>query len=88
MRLTAGAGVVSTVVLVIVRAVVEEALHAAHASPVIDHVLGGTKTLLVTDPTRWEGPRIRALLTLTLPTVLAPVAVRSQVFFAQRLQLT
>lgn len=87
MRLAAGAGVVGAVVLVIVRAVIEEALHAANASPIIDHVLGGTKTLLVTDPIRWEGPRVRALLTLTLPTVLAPVAVRSQVVFAQRLQL-
>lgn len=86
-RLTARAGVVSAVVLIIVGAVIEEALHTADTSPVIDHVLGWAKTLFVTDPTRWEGPWIRALLALALPTVLTPVAVCSQVFFAQRLQL-
>lgn len=38
--LAARAGVVSAVVLIVVGAVVEKPLHAAHTSPIIDHVLG------------------------------------------------
>lgn len=86
--LAARAGVVSAVVLVIVGAVVEKPFHAADASPIINHILGRAKTLLVTDPAGGKGSWISALLTLTFPTVLTPVGVQVQIFFARGLQLS
>lgn len=88
MRLAAGARVVGTVVLVVVGAVIEEAFHAAHAGPIVNHVLGGAEALLVADPVRRQSPRVGALLTLALAAVLTPVGVQAQILLAaQRLQL-
>lgn len=49
-RLAARARVVSTVVLIVIRTVIEETFHTAHASPIVNHVLGRAKALLVADP--------------------------------------
>lgn len=88
MRLAAGTGVVSTVVLVIRRTVIEEAFHTAHACPIVNHVLGRAQALLVADPVGGQRPGVGALLAFALATVFAPVGVQAQIFFAQRLQFT
>lgn len=87
MRLATRARVVRTVVLVVVGTVIEETLDAAHAGPVVDHVLGRAKALLVADPVRRQRPRVGALLALALAAVLALVGVQPGVLLAQRLQL-
>lgn len=86
MRLAARTRVVSAVVLVIIRTVIEETFHTAHTSPIVNHVLGGAKALLVADPVRGQRPGVGALLTLALAAVLTPVGVQGQILFAQRLQ--
>lgn len=78
--LGARAWLVETVVLVVGGAVVEEPLHAAYARAVVQHALRGAQALLVADPARGQGPRARALPALTLPTVLAAVRVRAQLW--------
>ena len=88
MRLAAGTRAVSAVVLVIIGTVIEEAFHTAHARPVVDHVLGRAKALLVADPVRWQRPWVGALLTFALAAVLTPVGVQPQILLAQRLKLT
>lgn len=88
MRLAARTRVVSTIVLIVIGAVIEETFHAAHTSPIVNDVLGRAKALLVTDPVRWQRPRVGALLTLALATVLTPVSVQTQIIFAQWLKLT
>lgn len=88
MRLAARTRVVSTIVLIVVGAVIEETFHTAHTSPIVNDVLGRAKALLVTDPVRWQGPRVGAFLTLALATVLTPVGMQTQVFLAQWFKLT
>lgn len=88
MRLAARTRVVSTVVLIIIRTVIEKTFHAAHTGPIVNDVLRRAKALLVADPVRWQGPWVGALLTLALATVLTPVGMQAQIFLAQWLKLT
>lgn len=80
--------VIGAVVFVVVGAVVEKALDAADASPIIDHVLGRAKTLFVTDPTGGKSSRVSTLLALAFPTVLTPVGMQLQIFLARGLEFT
>lgn len=64
--------------IVLVGAVVEDALHQAHAGAVVDQGLGGAQALLVADPAGGQRPGGRAVLALTLPTGLAQQEVLVQ----------
>lgn len=64
--------------IVLVGAVVEDALHQAHAGAVVDQGLGGAQALLVADPARGQRPGCRALLALALPAGLAQQEVLVQ----------
>lgn len=67
----AGAGVVSAgALIVLIGAVVEDALHQAHAGAVVDQGLGRAQAFLVADPAGGQCPRGCTLLALTLPTGL------------------
>lgn len=80
-------GIIGAIVLIVIGAVVEKTLHTADTGPVIYHVLGRAKTLLITDPTGRKSPRVSAFLTLALPAVLTSVGVHMQIFFAGGFQL-
>lgn len=78
----AGAGVVGTgALIVLVGAVVEDALHQAHACAVVDQGLGRAQALLVADPAGGQRPGGRTLLALTLPTGLAQQEVLVQLWW-------
>lgn len=57
--------------IVLIGAVVEDALHQAHARAVVDQGLRGAQALLVTDPAGGQRSRGGALLALALPARLA-----------------
>lgn len=65
----AGARPVSTVVLIILgRAVVEEALDAAEACAILHHALGRAQAALATSPAGWQATGRAALVTLAAAT--------------------
>lgn len=66
--------------IVLVGAVVEDALHQAHAGAIVDQRLGGAQALLVADPAGGQRPGGRALLALTLPAGLAQQEVLVQLW--------
>lgn len=67
----AGAGMVSAGALIIlIGAVVEDALHQAHTCTIVDQGLGRAQALLVADPAGGQRPRGRTFLAFTLPTGL------------------
>lgn len=76
----AGAGPVSTVVLVILSgAVIEKALNAAQTGAILHSTLSRAKAALPTGPAGRQAPRGAALLTLTPPTELTDKQVQAQV---------
>lgn len=64
--------------VVLVGAVVEDALHEAHAGAVVDQGLRGAQALLVADPAGGQRPGRRALLALALAAGLAQQEVLVQ----------
>lgn len=64
--------------VVLVGAVVEDALHQAHAGAVVDQGLGRAQAFLVADPAGGQCPGGCALLALTLPAGLAQQEVLVQ----------
>lgn len=86
--LGAGAGAVRVgVALVVVGAVVEDALDQAHAGAVLHHALGGAEALAVAGQAGRQGPGGRALATLALPALLANELVLAQVLLQGALQV-
>lgn len=84
----AGAGVVGARALVVlVGAVVEDALDQAHAGGVVDQVLRRAQTLLVAHPARGQSPGQGALLALAFPTGLAQQEVLVQLLRRGALQV-
>lgn len=77
----AGAGMVSAGALIIlVGAMVEDALYEAHARAIVDQGLGRAQALLVADPAGGQRPRGRTFLALTLPTGLTQQEVLIQLW--------
>ena len=66
--------------IVLVGAVVEDALHQAHAGAIVDQRLRRAQALLVADPAGGQRPGGRALLALTLPAGLAQQEVLVQLW--------
>lgn len=84
----AGAGVVGTRALVVlVGAVVEDALDQAHAGGVVDQVLRRAETLLVAHPARRQSPGQGTLLALAFPAGLAQQEVLVQLLRHGALQV-
>lgn len=67
----AGAGVISTGVLIVSGAMVEETLDTAQASPIVDETLWGAEAALVADPAGGQAASGCAAGTLATPTLLA-----------------
>lgn len=85
----AGARSVGTVVLLICRAVVEQALHTAQAGAVLQDVFCRTQAALATGPTGGQITRGTALLALAVATTFTDEEMQAQVLivsqsFAQR----
>lgn len=91
--LGAGEGFVCTRVLVVRRAVIEQAFDTAHTRPVLHGALSRTHAPVATQPAGRQHPRVHTLRAAAAPALLTPVPVFMQTILTpdkrlvQRLQL-